>query len=134
MGVRIMENTGPEVTCLYCSTSGVAFGPLIREIPKHGLDAYEAAEYFLRYLADRRPRKDPREHSIEQLSLLYAQFVELTEESLFNTRCAHCDALYLGCWENDETCSEECAYIVKKERYEDGYADYRLDRMKDEGF
>ena len=50
MGVRIIEgnrdgSTSQDVAVLYCSTTGVAFGPLFED--------YDEAERFLKYLVEK---------------------------------------------------------------------------------
>lgn len=48
MGVRILSDSNEGMACLYCSTSGVVFGPLFHGEGSH--DADECAEAFLRWL------------------------------------------------------------------------------------
>ena len=132
MGVRILEDMGPEVCCLYCSTSETAFGPLIYELPQHDMDCYAVASAFIKFLP-----KDARSYSVQELQERYSAFLELTKDPRWSNKCAWCTAPYDGCWENDECCSVECAHSLKQERFEDAlcaYADDRRDRMKNEGF
>jgi len=130
MGVHIHNDSTADTAILGCSTSGVTFGPIIRPIEAHGMDAWEAAEEFLRFLK----KTDPRSLVPSDLLKAYAKFRTYTEDPLFNKDCENCADRYNGCWEDEETCSEECRYQLRKERYEEGLADYRMDRMKDEGF
>ena len=51
--------------CLYCSTSGWAFGPLFRGDSRH--DAAERAEAFLRWI----PPLNPRRMSDDELTRAY---------------------------------------------------------------
>ena len=58
MGVRILHDTHSHSlntsACLYCSTSGWAFGPVFDSDDEH--DGAERASAFLRWLGGREPR------------------------------------------------------------------------------
>lgn len=54
MGCRILHDQKEDIACLYCSTSGVAFGPLFHDWSSGTMelhDAEERAESFLRWIA-----------------------------------------------------------------------------------
>lgn len=64
MGVRIMEDYDNGVAALYCSTSMVAFGPVMPD--------RETAERFLNWLG----RTDPRVLSDNALQCRWAEFLD----------------------------------------------------------
>jgi len=74
MGVRILYDDGRRggysgsQAALYCSTSGVAFGPVFSE--GDSKDADERAEAFLRFL-----NGDPRRLSDTELQLKYSEWL-----------------------------------------------------------
>ena len=77
MGVRILYDDGRRggysgsQAALYCSTSGVAFGPIFHN--DHERDADERAEAFLRWLPT-----DPRKYDDAELQSKYSEW--LTQE------------------------------------------------------
>ena len=76
MGCRVLYDRDEEMAALYCSTSGVAFGPLFH--PTADETAGEVAE---RYLDSHR---DPRHLSERDLAESVARFLDLV-------RCTACD-------------------------------------------
>ena len=71
MGVRILMDTsypGGSIACLYCSTSGWAFGPIFEGDDEH--DGDDRAEAFCRWLGGR----EPRLLSDSELSALHGQW------------------------------------------------------------
>lgn len=72
MGVRILigkeRGTGPEIACLFCSTAGLAFGPIIRD--RDGYDAETIANLFLEWYPG-----DPRLSSQTELEEKYGEFL-----------------------------------------------------------
>jgi hypothetical protein len=92
MGVRILYDERQDLACLYCSTSGWAFGPVVgpyeldRHDPDHQTDPVEILEQFLRWLreADYVPRRediilgwsgDPRELTPAGLERAWGEFL-----------------------------------------------------------
>jgi hypothetical protein len=73
MGVRILYDTSERIACLYDSTSGHAFGPLISEWDIDGsyLDAETLADDFLKWLD-----VDARQLSEDQLDAAYGRFLD----------------------------------------------------------
>ena len=76
MGVRVLENREGTEAVLYCSTSGVAFGPVFCETYLHEglpdeeyISAGDVAHQFLRHL-----KGDARNFSNEELSTAYGRF------------------------------------------------------------
>lgn len=66
MSIRILHDTDQGIACLYCSTSGFAFGPIF-EGHDDGRTAFEMAELFLSSL-----RRDARCYSPEALADMHA--------------------------------------------------------------
>jgi hypothetical protein len=70
MGLRILvgceQGTDAESAVLFCSTSGVAFGPL--------MDSEEEAEAFIAYCNER--GGDPRKFPIDTLMDMWAAFAK----------------------------------------------------------
>lgn len=76
MGCRILTNKNDTQACFYCSTSEVAFGPI--------MENEEEALNFLKWLEDPENRKgykpligkgdDPREYETRDLTNLYYEF------------------------------------------------------------
>lgn len=67
MGVRILKGYG-DMAALYCSTSGVAFGPVFSDDDDHTAD--ERAEAFCRFL-----KQDARSFSDSELQLKYSAWL-----------------------------------------------------------
>jgi hypothetical protein len=90
MSVRILDNG--DIAAFYCSTSEVAFGPLVHEDDDH--DAVERAEAFLRWL--------PQDARYYDDGALLAQFATWrAQEAAQWAREAGCE----GCgaaWEGDD--------------------------------
>lgn len=93
MGVHILHDTKAEIAALYCSTSGVAFGPLFHDGDDSAgryHDADERAEAFLRWLGktdrwwgyererllDGSSRRDPRQLTDAGLQKAYSDWLE----------------------------------------------------------
>ena len=102
MGVRILvgSETGgdKEVAVLFCSTSEVAFGPLM-DGDSFG-DPYFEAEWFLKYLAH-----DAREYDDADLiteHMRYLQVVDSIKEQL--TACCDVHPEYAPEYESDWSC------------------------------
>ena len=64
MGCRIITDKDDEHEVFYCSTTMMAFGPVM----------YGDAEEFLKWL-----KEDPRKYDVNELNDLYAQFREEKE-------------------------------------------------------
>lgn len=73
MGCRILEDTEENQACFYCSTSGVAFGPLF--------ESHEEAEAFMEFLD-----ADPRKFTVGDLVDKHAEFRKAWE--FFAEGCA----------------------------------------------
>jgi hypothetical protein len=72
MGVRILHDDAGEMSALYCSTTGVAFGPVIEESQDEAgdhHDSVERAEAFLRWLP-----ADARTYTDAQLMARYSDW------------------------------------------------------------
>ena len=70
MGVRILQDTKNRQSCLYCSTSGWAFGPVFG-------DEDEAAEFIQWY---ERHFGDPRKHSNKEIEVHHSAWLKLTHQ------------------------------------------------------
>lgn len=78
MSVHILSD-GSEQACLFCSTSGVAFGPVFRADKASGRDAYEQAETFLQWCY-RVQHTDPRAWSDAELMAKYSEWLTAQPE------------------------------------------------------
>jgi hypothetical protein len=75
MGVRILYDDGRRSeysgsqAALYCSTTGIAFGPVFSD--DHQRDADERVEAFLRFIK----AADPRSYSHAEIMAKYSEFL-----------------------------------------------------------
>jgi hypothetical protein len=90
MSVRILDNG--DTAAFYCSTSEVAFGPLVHEDGDHAAD--ERAEAFLRWL----PQDARRYDEAELLAQFSAWLVQEAAQWAREAGCQGCGAT----WEGDE--------------------------------
>jgi hypothetical protein len=90
MSVRILESG--DTAAFYCSTSEVAFGPLVHEDDRH--DAEERAEAFLRWL----PQDARRYDEAELLRQFSAWLVQEAAQWAREAGCQGCGAQ----WEGDD--------------------------------
>lgn len=109
MGVRILMDQGSELACLYCSTSGWAFGPTFTGNQATDETPEECAERFLDWLAVRhggdRRNADPRRLEDRELEPLYYEWLKVKVERCpiccevrDDVRtCEACDRV--GCWD-----------------------------------
>ncbi len=100
MGCRIMHDREQNIAALYCSTTDVAFGPIIEGDNANGQDADERAEAFLRYLKGCDPR------SLDEQLLMGCFSNWLTQEAEQYKR-ENPETCY-DCGEPVGTCDDDC--------------------------
>ena len=91
MGCRILANAADDMVCFYCSTSNVAFGPIMLN------EAW--AEAFAKWLS-----KDPRTYTIDDLTSLWMSF------HVSHFSCNDCDAVT-----DQQTCPDCTEYAASLE-------------------
>lgn len=82
MGLRIIVGhedggAGPECAVLYCSTMGIAFGPVISD--PDGIDAHSYASAFLAWLHVEHGIVDARSIETHEILELWGDFVKIKE-------------------------------------------------------
>jgi hypothetical protein len=120
MSVRILDNGD---TCVfYCSTSEVAFGPLVHENGDHAAD--ERAEAFLRWLP-----QDARRYDDADLLAKFADWRAQEEEQWAREAgCQNCGAKWEGEDMPPPTYCDDC----DEERRRDAAAEQAHDLWNDE--
>jgi hypothetical protein len=78
MGIRVFEDSTGEKAVLYCSTTNMAFGPVIQDYA--WANAVDVAECFLAWS---RPYGDLRRLPFDDLSGLYSKFLNRLETRPF---------------------------------------------------
>ena len=106
MGCRILHDHDQDLAALYCSTTGVAFGPVFGDSDVDPFpDAYERAEAFLRWLP-----MDPRVLDDGTLQLKYSEWLAQEQDQQKREHPELCD----GCGEPVGTCDAYCPAVLAK--------------------